>query len=655
MKLNKQQTIAAHYSGSKDHLLVLAGAGTGKTRTIIGRAIFLLNNNIPAKSIVLLTFTRRAAAEMTHRLELEVGELAQGVFAGTFHRFCLDIIKTIPKAFGVENFTVIDPDDQASLIKLIRGTVLRDGEKKTFPQARKIIDLYSYARNTCKAPIDYLYKYSDYSKEIVEKLITVFNLYEERKKLRNYIDFDDILFVFLDTIRKNEKVRNKLKSLFSNILVDEMQDTNPLQWGILEQLANPAKLFCVGDDAQSIYAFRGADFKNVHYFKARMPNSEVIKLNLNYRSTQETLDLANWLLKGSPLKYGKKLEAFKGKGNIPQLLDFPNSLDEALWYGNTILSRHSAGTRYSDFMILVRSAYISRHIEAVFVEKEIPYFFIGGTALMKSAHVRDVFSLLRSAINFNDEIAWIRYLKLWPKIGDITAARAVERLISTSKPTDSIAVLKQDFGSQPQIHQAIKRVQENIHQPRKAIEMALQFLVPLLKEKYNHWTSRNQDLELLEKLSSRYTNLMEFLETYTLEPVYNKDPDTLAVDDAVTIITIHSAKGTEAPICMIPQANPGVYPHQRSLGNADEVEEERRVLYVALTRSKDELYITRAENPGQTVFFGGSGLSDSSKPLYFLTELPKNLIQHEFIDKNDRSGFLTDLKDFDENQDDTAF
>lgn len=179
MKLNKQQTIAAHYSGSKDHLLVLAGAGTGKTRTIIGRAIFLLNNNIPAKGIVLLTFTRRAAAEMTHRLELEVGELAQGIFAGTFHRFCLDIIKTIPKAFGVENFTVIDPDDQASLIKLIRGTVLRDGEKKTFPQARKIIDLYSYARNTCKAPSDYLHKYTEYSKEIIEKLITVFNLYRQ--------------------------------------------------------------------------------------------------------------------------------------------------------------------------------------------------------------------------------------------------------------------------------------------------------------------------------------------------------------------------------------------------------------------------------------------------------------------------------------------
>lgn len=648
MKLNKQQTIAAHYSGSKDHLLVLAGAGTGKTRTIIGRAIFLLKNKTPAKSIVLLTFTRRAAAEMTHRLELEVGDLAQGIFAGTFHRFCLDIIKTIPKTFGVENFTILDPDDQASLIKLIRGTVLRDGEKKTFPQARKIIDLYSYARNSCKAPIDHLNKHTDYDKQIIDKLIMVFSLYEERKKLRNYIDFDDILFTFLTTLRNNEKVRNKLRSLFSNILVDEMQDTNPLQWGILELLANPAKLFCVGDDAQSIYAFRGADFKNVHSFKKRMPNSEVIKLELNYRSTQETLDLANWLLKGSPLKYGKKLVAHKGKGNIPQLLDFPNSLDEAQWYGNTIQSWHSAGTKYSDIMILVRSAYISRHIEAVFVEKKIPYSFIGGTSLMKSAHVRDVFSLLRSAINFTDEIAWIRYLKLWPKIGDITAARAVERLISVSNPIDSITVLKQDFGSQPKIHQAIMRVQESIHQPRKAIEMALQFLVPLLKEKYNHWTSRNQDLELLEKLSTRYNNLSEFLETYTLEPIYNKDPENLVVDDAVTIITVHSAKGTEAPICMIPQASPGVYPHQRSIGNADEVEEERRVLYVALTRSKEELYITRAENPGQTVFFGGSGLSDSEKPSYFLTELPDKLIQHVFVDKQNRSGFLSDLKDIDD-------
>jgi len=646
MDLNNNQQLAAEYQGPAKHLLVLAGAGTGKTRTIIGRTIFLLKKDVPARTIVLLTFTRRSAAEMTHRLELEVGGLSKGIFAGTFHRFCLDIMKTVPKTFGVESFTIIDRDDQLSLIKLIRGIVLKDKDRKNFPQAARILELYSYSRNTCIEAEDYLVRFTDYDNGTIGTLMEIFRHYQKRKKDRNYIDFDDILHIFLDTISRKEALLNKLKSLFTHILVDEMQDTNPLQWGILEKLANPAKLFCVGDDAQSIYAFRGADFQNVHSFKKRMPDSDVLKLDLNYRSTQETLNMANWLLGCSPLAYNRKLTAVRGAGIKPRLIEFRNYYDEAAWYGNEISKRHTEGARYSDFMILVRTAYLARRIEAVFVEKHIPYKFIGGTQLMQSAHVRDLFSLLRVAINYRDELAWVRYLKLWPGVGDITAARAIEGIIIPEVAESGFQYLDTFFSGEGFIAEAVREVRKSTEKPNKAISLALKYLIPLLSEKYDHWPARVQDLALIERLSKRFSRLAEFIETYTLDPVYNKESLPPVVDDAVTIITIHSAKGTEAPICMIPQVVPGVYPHSRALGNDDEIEEERRVLYVAMTRAEDELILTRAGETGRNIFFGGSGLGDKDHINYFLSGLPQDLIDTEFIEGEQQSTFLDALEGF---------
>jgi DNA helicase-2/ATP-dependent DNA helicase PcrA len=648
MELNNQQRKAAEYSGPKTHLLVLAGAGTGKTRTIIARAAHLLKNQIAARRIVLLTFTRRAAAEMTHRLELETGDLSKGIFAGTFHRFCLDIMKTIPKTFGVESFTVIDADDQLGLMGLIRGATIQKSDKKHFPKAAHLLDYYSYSRNTCMEPREYLMRYTELSPEVNDTIVRIFASYEARKKERNYIDFDDILYIFLETLRKNEALRKRLKELFDHILVDEMQDTNPLQWGILEMLAGPARLFCVGDDAQSIYGFRGADFRNVHAFSARMPDSETIRLELNYRSTQEILDLANWLLGKSALGYNRKLEAIRGSGTRPSLVDFLNPFDEAKWYGEEILRRHEQGYRYSDFMILVRTSYLARRIEAVFVEMKIPYKFIGGTALMQSAHVRDLFSLLRAAINFKDELAWIRYLKLWPKVGDVTSSRAVEVILKAPEEKESFETLKNLFKWEPHIPEAIDEVRQNLGNPSNAINTAIRLLEPLLSNRYDHWPSRSRDLEMLTRLANRFSKLGEFLETYTLDPVYNSDVEgTDKTDDAVTIITIHSAKGTEAPVCMIPQAIPGVYPHARAIGNADDIEEERRILYVALTRAQNELILTRAGGPGKTVFMGGSGLSGTAdKEDYFFSDLPDGLTDNDLLGPAGGKTFLDDLAGF---------
>lgn len=643
MELNNQQRVAAEYSGKNDHILVLAGAGTGKTRTIIGRAIFLLKNNVSSKRIVLLTFTRRAASEMKHRLELELGDIVKGIFAGTFHRFCLDIMKSIPGVFGVETFTVIDRDDQLSLVRLLRGSIRKEKEK--FPQAASLINFYSYSRNTSLDFKEYMYKFSHFNESVIDRIIEIFKQYELRKKDRNYLDFDDILSVFLENIKKNNKLKQSLKTLFSHILVDEMQDTNPLQWGILENLANPAKLFCVGDDAQSIYAFRGADFKNVHSFKERMANSDIIKLEKNYRSGQETLDLANWLLNNSKLKYNRKLTAVRGKGVKPRLIDFPNNYDEARWIANDIISRKGNGQPYEDIMILIRAAFLSREIEATFVEMEIPYIFIGGTALLRSAHVKDIICMLRAAENPRDELAWVRFLKCWPRIGDRTAANAVDILIKTENNSDAFVELSKLFDWRPEIPESVKKVYQRLNKPSLAIKEARKFLDPILSEKYDRWSARIQDLDLLERLAKRFTSISEFIETYTLDPVYNKEVNPKENNDLVTIITIHSAKGTESAVCYLPCAMPGVYPHIRSLGNDDDVEEERRVLYVGMTRAIDELIITRGERTGYNVFHGASALGDEDNTKYFLNEIPENLVEYNYENDDDSPGFLQDLQD----------
>jgi len=643
MELNKQQKSAAEYSGNNKHLLVLAGAGTGKTRTIIGRAIHLLRNNVPSKRIVLLTFTRRAASEMKHRMELELGETVKGIFAGTFHRFCLDTMKSVPRLFGVENSTIIDRDDQLSLVRLIRGGLRKEKEK--FPHAARLIDLYSYSRNTEMNLREYLNKFSDYNDNIVDRIIELFELYEKRKKERNYLDFDDILYVFLETIRKNKRLKETLKGLFSHILVDEMQDTNPLQWGILENLANPAQLFCVGDDAQSIYAFRGADFKNVHSFKEKMPDSDIIRLELNYRSGQKTLDLANWLLNESDLEYNRDLKAFRGKGITPKLIEFYDNYDEARWIADDIISRKGNGQPYEDIMVLIRAAYLAREIEATFVEKEIPYVFIGGTALLRSAHVKDIISMLRAAENPKDELAWIRFLKCWPRIGDRTAANTVDALIRTNNYKNAIVELEKLFAWKPEIPDSVKDITDNLMNPFKAIQQARKHLEPLLSEKYDHWSARVRDLELFEKLAQKFTSVTEFIETYTLDPVYNKEIGPKENDDVVTLITIHSAKGTESPVCYIPTALPGVFPHIRSLGNEDSVEEERRILYVGMTRAIDELIITRGEGSGYNVYYGASALGDESNTKYFLNDIPEGLVDYQVDKTDDNPGFLDDLKD----------
>ena len=432
--LNESQKKAVTYGGK--HLLVLAGAGTGKTKTIISRAAYLISKGISPSKIQILTFTKRSASEIVSRVRASLTtNQAQTLNGSTFHSWCNQLLTKYPNLFGTKSYTVIDSDDQVSIMKIICGNKsLAYEDIKIKPQG--LIDLYSFARNT-KRNLTETIRFKLFKnlsdKETDEKVSAlkvkievILKGYEQRKKERKYLDYDDILQVVANRMKIDEQARNLISSQYDHILVDEMQDTNPLQWELLEPFQNICNLFCVGDDAQSIYSFRGADFKNVHLFTERVKDSEIYKLEDNYRSTQEILDISNWLLEKSTVSYNKRLNAVRGKGNLPKILNIENDWDEARWIADRILDNYTHKNKvYSDHLILSRSQFYTIKIQAVFLEKKIPYVTYGGRKFMEAAHIKDVISALRVVNNIDDEIAWIRFLTLWEGIGEVKAAKYI--------------------------------------------------------------------------------------------------------------------------------------------------------------------------------------------------------------------------------------
>jgi DNA helicase-2/ATP-dependent DNA helicase PcrA len=629
-ELNPEQKAAAEYSGTAQSLLIKAGAGCGKTRTIIARTSYLIRSGVDASRILMMTFTNRAAREMKIRLKSEVGPVSNKVQAGTFHAFCLRVMRRIPNSFGILGLNVIDVDDQNALMSLVRRRRLGKKVKqigKLVPKAAELIRYYSYCRNTCQKPLDYLSRHSDLSQEYIELCSDMFAEYQQTKLKRGYLDFDDLLEVFGVVLERKTTLRKDLTKLFDECLVDEMQDTNPLQFKILQQFSQEGvRLFCVGDPAQSIYRFRGANFEHVYLFDQLFPNSEILMLSKNYRSYQEILDLSNWLLARSPLDYKNKLIAHRGNaGRIPELIDFDSQFEEATWIADKIVEQIESDRRFRDIMVLVRTAFDAKPIEAEFIQREIPYVFIGGTSLMKSAHVRDILAFLRTARSFDDDLAWMRYLKLWPGIGPVTAEKIVSALFA-SQPKNALEVLAGQIGSRHPGVIGYRRLMDATSVPQKAVKSAIQTLSPILESRYDRWHLRRKDLELLATVAERYKTLVEFIDAFTLEPMTNTEINRLESEDVVTLITVHSAKGTEAPICFVASAKQGTYPHVRSYGELESEEEERRILYVAMTRAKNELFITRSTDH-RSGFWVVNAPAEGEE--YFLADVPRNLVEHK--------------------------
>ena len=625
-ELNPQQKQAA--TTESQHSLVLAGAGCGKTKTIVARAAYLIDQGIPANQIQILTFTRRSASEIVARVELALGEQAKGLRASTFHTFCMYLLRRVPKAFGLEQFSIIDRDDQLMMFRLIRG---KDDKKNPnqLPKPQELCDLYSFARNTRQKLSDALEKQHPEHLAFKDQIAEIMKEYETRKRARSFLDYDDILAIVASALDQSDGLADYVASLCKHMLVDEMQDTNPLQWALLEPLKDKVSLFCVGDDAQSIYGFRGADFENIHHFKDRVPNAQVFKLEQNYRSTQEILDLSNWLLDQSEIQYNKRLDAHRGEGVKPRMHIFPNEFDEAKWIAIDIKERHYLqGQRWSDHMVLVRSSFAARHIEAACIAANVPYRFIGGMKLLETAHVKDLLSLLRVIANPLDDIAWMRFLTLWNGVGDVGASRLAQQLLLEPE-FDLIFDKLEKFGRIPAETVLIMKQMTVLKQEVQAcVSLGIQAIEAQLAENYKKdWNRRQGDFELVKQLASKHTQLSEFLEEYVLDPVSISEIERQSDSDVVTLITIHSAKGTEQKVCYVVNVTPGQYPHARAQGDFNDVEEERRVLYVALTRAQNELILTKQN----LSLWARDVIDEQGRKVesYFLNDLTRNLCSME--------------------------
>jgi DNA helicase II / ATP-dependent DNA helicase PcrA len=630
MEFNDQQ-LAAIQADDK-HLLVLAGAGTGKTRTIVGRAARLIREGCSAKRIAIITFTRRAASEIRHRLTQTAAEASKGVVAGTFHNFCLREMSAKRAWFGLDEITIMDHDDQSQLMKLVRAEIVGKGKDGSLPQAAELLSLYSYARNTNRPVRQHLEEYTELHSLAIDQVLKVFEGYKQRKRSAGYVDFDDILHRFAKVMHDDRQICQKIASSYDHVLVDEMQDTNPLQWLILESLAPYVNLFCVGDDAQSIYAFRGADFRNVHSFNQRLPQGKVLKLEVNYRSTQEILDVSNWLLQQSPLKYNKQLTAHRGQGNLPVWVLTDSEMDEAEWVINDVVRHHGEGLQWQDMMIMARSSYAARPFEAELIRRKIPYRFIGGIGLLQMAHIKDLICVLRIAVNHQDELAWMRFLVMWPRIGEVTAAKLVHQVRQSTDSHQAVQRLSTVL-ARPDVTAPLQLAVELQHDPASCIEQLVKQLEPLLEVRYDNWDNRSRDCKLLIRLAQRHKSLQAFLDAYALDPVSASEMEANQ-DDILTLITVHSAKGTESKVCYVTAAQAGNYPHSRSLENEDQIEEERRVLYVALTRAQDELVISRHADRARSFWSANRSSGNSC----FLDSMPKRLTRQVFAQQYPLAG-----------------
>lgn len=614
-KLNTQQFQAATYNGK--HLLVLAGAGTGKTRTIIARAIYLLQNGIEPHRIKILSFTRKSAQEIAERIKIESSGLpaAKKMTGSTFHSWCMELIMKYSDAFGLQGYSCIDEDDRETAIKLIIGRlyggkkeILLKGKNGVRLKAGTISEVFSYSINTrcnlttaIKAkmyPLMHGEEIDKLAEEVRGIIAEIIKRYIEYKVEHRYLDYDDMLSAVATMLKKNENLRSHISSQYDHILVDEMQDTNPLQWMLLESFFDKSHLFCVGDDAQSIYAFRGADFQSIHSFKNRVPDAQVYKLEENYRSTQEILDLSNWLLKESPLNYDKNLHSFRGIGLMPEMHVVNGDWEEAELVTEDILENIEEGKSYMDHMVLTRSAYLARKVEAACISKKIPYQLFGGTGLMKSAHIRDVVAAMRIISNYRDELAWTRYLTLWDGVGEVTAANLIGYLLMCDNVDDCIDIVKDARLKNEEAYKALEAICTLESNPSEAISVLVDIMENVLKKRYDNWDLRKKDFSALKIVAAKSLNISDFVTDYILDPSaeITTKYDTEIDNDKITISTIHSAKGLEASICYILNVAPESYPslHATTL---DEVEEERRCLYVALTRAKDELHLmSRSES-----------------------------------------------------------
>ena len=585
-------------------ILVIAGAGSGKTRAIEYRVTYMVEKKIDPASILLLTFTKRAAHEMLSRASRH-DVRCRHVEGGTFHSFAFKALKKYAKVLGLaESFSILDEGDSEEAIHRCAARMGLFNREVKHPKKDTLRTIISMSINKGISISHTLEKEYPHFLEFASEIERLRKEYDAYKINKNYLDYDDLL-IYLRMLLEIKELRGKFAHKYRYIMVDEYQDTNAIQGDIAYLLAEDTKnIMVVGDDAQSIYGFRGSSHKNIMEFPKRFKECRIIKLEENYRSTQSILDVANAALENMDNKYSKCLvSARKEPGARPRLNYFKNQYDEAEWIVAKIKESRGEGLEISDQAVLFRSAYTSIPLQAELGKNGIPFQVFGGLKFYETAHVKDVISHLKIILNPKDEIAWNRALTLLDGIGPKTADKIIDDVLSAVSISDVIERFSVEADKPAKHARALGRLKNFLKSarahalhPGALYDLALDYYTPLLKEKFDDWHLRSNDLEALRQISSRYDSLEELLGDFAIEPpergVAAVAPESKNDEKPLVLSTIHSAKGLEWDTVYIIGLMDGALPISFALNDAEDIEEESRLLYVAITRAKNSLYLS---------------------------------------------------------------
>ena len=643
-ELNEQQYAAV--VSPPGQALVIAGAGSGKTRTLTYRVAWLLDNGIQPESILLLTFTNKAAREMQERVQALVSLDASRIWGGTFHSIGNRMLRYNAERLGYrKGFSIMDREDQKDLISTVIASSGIDTTSYKFPKAEVLGDIFSLADNTLSELREILDTRYPYFEHVTESIVRLRGLYQDKKRDTNCMDFDDLLTQTVALLEENEDMLERYRQQFEFILVDEYQDTNALQSRIVELLTGPqGNLMVVGDDAQSIYSWRGADVTNILNFDEHWPRARTHKIEVNYRSVPEVLNLANASIAMNRGQIPKNLvPARESKGMLPALVALDNSSSQAAFVAQRILELQDEGTDLNDIAILYRAHFHSMEVQMELTQRGIPFQITSGLRFFEQAHIKDVAAFMKFAVNRQDEVSFMRMVRLVDGIGNVSAiklwsdwlksdaAKSETMPASFSEVLLALKVPKKAKATWDQFAYVLDELIGTDGNPAPPALMIRSIVEGVyedyMKSKFKNYEQRQQDLEQLSNFSDRFTDSLEFLSQLSLLSGVDTDnkPDRQQEDrDAVTLTTGHQAKGLEWNVVFAIWLADGMFPHKRAIdeGGESALEEERRLFYVTVTRAKDELYLTypvinHRAHDGDIMM----------RPSRFISELPKDLLE----------------------------
>jgi DNA helicase-2/ATP-dependent DNA helicase PcrA len=637
-ELNEQQLAAV--TAPPGPLLVIAGAGSGKTRTLTYRVAYLLENGIDPRNILLLTFTNKAARQMLDRVANLLPVDASGLWGGTFHSVGNRMLRRHGSSLGYSSgFTIMDREDQKDLINTVVAGAGIDPKEIRFPKGDVLAEIFSFVVNTEKPIEELLAEKFPYFLPLLEKIKDVQTRYEKKKKATNSLDFDDLLEKTLLMLRQHEGIAAFYRRQFQFILVDEYQDTNKIQADLVDTLAlDHRNVMVVGDDAQSIYSWRGANFQNILEFPKRYPDTQVFKIEMNYRSVPEILEVANAAIAANVQQFRKNLQPTReSKGARPALVALNDGAEQAQFIAQRILELRDEDVDLNDIAVLYRAHYHAIELQLELSRRGIPYQITSGIRFFEQAHIKDVTSFIRFVANPRDEVAFKRMVKLLPGIGNRSAENlwnAWDRSLNERGEITSwgerllaINVSARSKKAWEQLAHTLDEIAPG-GRPNPPSEMITSIVEAIYddyaKVNFTNYELRREDLDQLAMFARQFKDVHEFLSQLAL--ISNVDaeaaPNQTSDTEAVNLSTVHQAKGLEFHTVFVIWLTDGMFPSSRSLDTRDALEEERRLFYVAITRARDELYLTFPHMR----LSGGYG-DVFQRPSRFLKEIPNKLVE----------------------------